>query len=116
MGIGPDQTGGKFVQTGRMVSRCFITNIKSRETLRADVPTRCIGFDGDSGISGGDFSGGGMSWREAQLGTDEANTPSANGRSASTRGQQKLARYDTPTRYTRAPFGTMRAAEILEFW
>src|ERR1700732_486794 len=96
MGIGPDQTGGKFVQTGRMVSRCFITNIKSRETVRADVPTRCIGFDGDSGISGGDFSGGGMSWREAHLGTDEANTPSANGRSASTRGQQKLARYDTP--------------------
>jgi len=53
MGIGPDQTGGKFVQTGRMVSRCFITNIKSCETLRADVPTRRIGFDGDSGISGG---------------------------------------------------------------
>ena len=72
--IRPGQTGVKFVPISRMNPRSFITNIKSGDTLRADVPTlaRGIAFGGDAGVSRVEFSSdGGKSWQEAQLGTDE---------------------------------------------
>jgi DMSO/TMAO reductase YedYZ molybdopterin-dependent catalytic subunit len=72
--IRPGETNVRTVPITRMIPRSFITNIKPRDVLRADVPTlaRGIAFGGDSGVSRVDFSGdGGRTWQQAELGKDE---------------------------------------------
>ncbi|MGI4793714.1 MAG: molybdopterin-dependent oxidoreductase [Janthinobacterium lividum] len=72
--VRPGEKGFKLVPITRNVPRSFITNIRSGDTMPANVPTslRGIAFGGDCGVARVDLSSDdGKTWQPAELGPDE---------------------------------------------